>query len=374
LYNAPAPDGYVIFTVPSSILNKPPIPATQVSSDWNATTEVAQILNKPPIPAAQVSSDWNATTGVAQILNKPPIPAAQVSSDWTATTGVAQILNKPPIPAAQVSSDWSATTGVSSILNKPPIPAAQVSSDWSATTGVAQILSKPPIPAAQVSSDWSATTGVAQILNKPAIITMTDINNTSNYTTRINTQLTTAISATQPKIISTAGQIIIGNGDGLTRTSTGLTWNTATLTATNLNTTTLLTTNNLAVSTQAIITQLLTAGQSADMLTLQNNANNSLRFQQVFQLLNDQKWILKQKSNNVDYNLFNFRNGKICVGTSANPAYMLDVVGDVNITGDFLKNASVYKPVNAVLADTATALATARTIAGTSLMERQILI
>jgi hypothetical protein len=44
---------------------------------------------------------------------------------------------------------------------------------------------------------------------------------------------------------------------------------------------------------------------------------------------------LKQKSNNVDYNLFNFRNGKIEVGTQANPAYMLDVVGDVNITGDF---------------------------------------
>jgi hypothetical protein len=78
---------------------------------------------------------------------------------------------------------------------------------------------------------------------------------------------------------------------------------------------------------------------------------------------------LKQKSNNIDYNLFNFRGGKIAVGTQANPAYMLDVAGDINITGDFLKNANVYKPANAVLADTATVatkLATARTIAGTS--------
>ena len=50
---------------------------TQVNSDWNATSGVAEILNKPTIPAAQVNSDWNATSGVAQILNKPTIPAAQ---------------------------------------------------------------------------------------------------------------------------------------------------------------------------------------------------------------------------------------------------------------------------------------------------------
>jgi hypothetical protein len=180
------------------------------------------------------------------------------------------------------------------------------------------------------------------------------------------TNLQTTLGALQPKIISTAGQIIIGNGDGITTTSTGLTWATNTLTATNLTTTTTLTTANLAVSTQATITRLLTAGLDADMFILANNANNNLRFNQVFQALNDQKWILKQKSNNVDYNLFNFRGGKIAVGTQANPAYMLDVVGDINITGDFRKNANIYKPANAVLADTATALATARTIAGTS--------
>lgn len=47
---------------------------TQVNSDWNATSGVAQILNKPTIPNAQVNSDWNASSGVAQILNKPTIP------------------------------------------------------------------------------------------------------------------------------------------------------------------------------------------------------------------------------------------------------------------------------------------------------------
>ena len=119
------------------------------------------------------------------------------------------------------------------------------------------------------------------------------------------TGLDTALTATQPKIISTAGQIIIGNGDGITTTSTGLTWATNTLTATNLTTTTTLTTANLAVSTQGTITRLLTTTQTGDMLTIQNNATNSLRFNQVFQALNDQKWLLIQKSNNVDYNLFN---------------------------------------------------------------------
>ena len=39
------------------------------------------------------------------------------------------------------------------------------------------------------------------------------------------------------------------------------------------------------------------------MFLLQNNATNNLRFTQTFQALTDQKWILKQKSNNVDYNI-----------------------------------------------------------------------
>jgi hypothetical protein len=102
------------------------------------------------------------------------------------------------------------------------------------------------------------------------------------------------------------------------------------------------------------------------MLTLQNNATNSLRFIQTFQLVNGNKWTMTQKSNNVDYPLFTFRNGNICVGTTANPTHKLDVVGDINITGDFRKNASLYKPAEAFLANTTTALATSRNIGGTA--------
>jgi hypothetical protein len=199
---------------------------------------------------------------------------------------------------------------------------------------------------------------------------MSEVGFGSNYTTRINSQLTTAIAATQPKIISTAGQIIIGNGDGITTTSTGLTWTTDTLNATNLTTTNTITTPNLAVSTQATITQLLTSGNGTlgtDMFSLVNNATNSLRFAQVWIGANDQKWLLIQKTNNVDNTIFNFRNGNIAVGTFSNPAYRIDLVGDINITGNYRVNSTIYKPANAVLADsatTATKLATGRNIAG----------
>ena len=198
---------------------------------------------------------------------------------------------------------------------------------------------------------------------------MTDINDTSNYTTRINTSLTTAMGTLQPNIISTAGQLIIGNGDGFTTTSTGLTWvggTTNTLNATNLTTTNLLTTPNLAVSTYATITRELTGVFSGgvDMFELRNNATNNLRFNQTWIGANDMRWQLIQKSNNVDYPVINFRNGKISVGTFSNPAYQLELVGDINITGAYRVNGNILKPSNAVLADTATALATSRNIAG----------
>ncbi len=98
--------------------------ATQVNSDWAASSGVAAILNKPTIPAAQVQSDWQAVSGLGVILNKPTIPAAQVNSDWSASSGVTAILNKPTIPAAQVQSDWNASSGLGVILNKPTIPTA----------------------------------------------------------------------------------------------------------------------------------------------------------------------------------------------------------------------------------------------------------
>ena len=173
----------------NNLINKPTIPAAQVSSDWTAVSGITSILNKPTIPAAQVSSDWTAVSGITSILNKPTlfsgsytdlsnkptIPAAQVSSDWTAVSGISIILNKPTlfsgsytdlsnkptIPAAQVSSDWTAVSGISIILNKPTLFSGSYT----------DLSNKPTIPAAQVSSDWSAVSGITSILNKPTIPT-----------------------------------------------------------------------------------------------------------------------------------------------------------------------------------------------------------
>ena len=403
------------------------IPAAQVQSNWTATTGLGVILNKPSLFSGSYTDLSNRPSlfsgsytdlsnkpslfsgSYTDLTNKPTIPAAQVNSDWNATTGLAQILNRPSIPAAQVQSDWTAVSGVTMILNKPTlfsgsytdltnkptIPAAQVNSDWNATTGLALILNKPTlfsgsytdltnkptIPSAQVQSNWTATTGLGVILNKPSLFSgsYTDLTNIpATWTTSQIPELAiskisglqNAFAATQPKIISTAGQLIIGNGDGITTTSTGLTWATNTLNATNLTTTNLLTTPNLAVSTQATITQLLTSTGGTlgtDMFSLVNNSTNSLRFAQVWIGTNDQKWLLIQKTNNVDNTIFNFRNGNIAVGTFSNPAYRIDLVGDINITGNYRVNSTIYKPANAVLADTATVatkLATIRTIAG----------
>lgn len=53
-----------------------------------------------PISSSQVNSDWDAVSGVAEILNKPTIPAAQIQSDWTQSSSGAVdfIKNKPTIP------------------------------------------------------------------------------------------------------------------------------------------------------------------------------------------------------------------------------------------------------------------------------------
>ncbi|MFZ1301200.1 MAG: hypothetical protein WAQ27_01305 [Candidatus Microsaccharimonas sp.] len=42
--------------------------------------DYTDLTGLPTIPAAQVSSDWNASSGVAQVLNKPSIPHIIASS------------------------------------------------------------------------------------------------------------------------------------------------------------------------------------------------------------------------------------------------------------------------------------------------------
>jgi len=105
------------------------------------------------------------------------------------------------------------------------------------------------------------------------------------------------------------------------------------------------------------ISRLLASG-SIDMFILQNNATNSLRVKQNFIGTNDFTYNVIQKNNNVDYPAFTFKNGQVAVGTTNVPTYPLDVAGDINFTGELRKLSALYKPAGAVLADTATDLAT----------------
>lgn len=72
------------------------------------------------IPETQVNSDWNAVSGVAQILNKPTLGtmAAETASDYTKTSELATVAmsgsytdlsNKPTIPTA--TSDLTNDSG-----------------------------------------------------------------------------------------------------------------------------------------------------------------------------------------------------------------------------------------------------------------------
>lgn len=96
---------------------------------------------------SQVNSDWNAVSGVAQILNKPTLATVGLTGDY------ADLINVP----TSFASDWSLVTG------KPTFSAVATSGAYSDLSGT------PTIPAAQVNSDWNASSGVTQVLNKPSL-------------------------------------------------------------------------------------------------------------------------------------------------------------------------------------------------------------
>jgi hypothetical protein len=82
---------------------------TQVNSDWNAVSGVAEILNKPTIPDAQVNSDWNAVSGVSEILNKPTIPSIAGLVPYTGATAAVD-LGLFDITAAHLIKDGGVDT------------------------------------------------------------------------------------------------------------------------------------------------------------------------------------------------------------------------------------------------------------------------
>ncbi len=117
--------GNVTVNIPSS--------PSQVNSDWNASSGVAEILNKPTLATV-------ATTGsYTDLINQPSIPPAQIQSDWTQANNAALdfIKNKPTIPAAQIQSDWNQANNAALdfIKNKPSIPSITGLVPYTGATG-----------------------------------------------------------------------------------------------------------------------------------------------------------------------------------------------------------------------------------------------
>ncbi len=97
-----------------SLTGKPGFKAVATSGDYNDLINkpvlfdgnYSSLTNKPTIPASQVNSDWNATSGVSQILNKPTL----FNGTWTSLTG------KPTFANVATSGSYVDLT------NKPTIP------------------------------------------------------------------------------------------------------------------------------------------------------------------------------------------------------------------------------------------------------------
>jgi len=145
------------------------VPVTNTSELTNDGADgVHPFITAQDLPPSQVNSDWNATSGVAQILNKPTIPAEQVNSDWNATTGKAQILNKPTIPSI------SGLATVTYVDQQDALKVDKVTGKGLSTNDFTNTL-KIKIDGIQdgaevnVNADWNATSGDARILNKPTI-------------------------------------------------------------------------------------------------------------------------------------------------------------------------------------------------------------
>ena len=134
---------------------------SNVQSDWNASTGLAEILNKPTIPSVPVDS-VNGQVGMV-VLNSDDIAEGSTNEYYTdarvdANPDVVANTAKIGITTTQASdittnnAKIGITTTQASDITTNNAKVSNVQSDWNASTGLAEILNKPTIPSVPVDS------------------------------------------------------------------------------------------------------------------------------------------------------------------------------------------------------------------------------
>lgn len=157
------------------------VPA-QVNADWDASSGVAQILNKPSIPSYTAGKGIDITSNVVSAkVDGTTIDTnasgeltviggggggSQVNSDWDATSGVAEILNKPVPKTLTAGTGISITDGVSTVTISSnvtaPVQDVTVNGSSVVSNGVAAItITTPTVDQTYDASSANAQSGVA---------------------------------------------------------------------------------------------------------------------------------------------------------------------------------------------------------------------
>tara|TARA_R110002095_G_C4238983_1_gene238776 strand:- start:340 stop:1971 length:1632 start_codon:yes stop_codon:yes gene_type:complete len=122
---------------------------SNVQSDWNASTGLAEILNKPTIPTVPVDS-VNGQTGVV-VLDTDDIAEGTTNLYYTE----ARVDANPDVVANTAKVGITTAQASDIVTNNAKV--SNVQSDWNASSGLAVILNKPTIPSGGVTQIVAGT-------------------------------------------------------------------------------------------------------------------------------------------------------------------------------------------------------------------------